>query len=125
MIRSETGRGGAVLYTSRRARSDLGEQSVPQSGWGRDLGDVIGQHGRRRGIRCHVVLPFRMLPAGGLERPAVIGRQGVQSVSGRQFGEFLLVHDVTPICTRRRDSPSRILVLIVPSGAPTSAAISL
>ena len=66
-----------------------------------------------------------MLSTRGLESSLVIGRQGVQRVTGRQFGELLLVHDVTPISARRRDRPSRILVLIVPSGAPTSAAISL
>ena len=71
------------------------------------------------------MLPLRMLATRGLECSRVVGRQGVECEAGRQFGELLLVHVVTPISTRRRDKPSRILVLIVPSGAPTSAAISL
>ena len=58
-------------------------------------------------------------------RLLVGGRQRAQRVSGREFGELLFVHVVTPISVRKRDNPSRILVLIVPSGAPTRAAISL
>ena len=109
----------------RGVAGDLREQRVPQRRRRRDVGDVVGEQRGGRGIRCHVMLPLRMLSTRGLESSLVVGRQRVERVAGRQFGELLLVHDVTPISTRRRDKPSRILVLIVPSGAPTSAAISL
>ena len=69
--------------------------------------------------------PLRMLDQRDLESLGVLGRQRVERVAGGQLGELLHVHDVTPISVRRRDSPSRILVFTVPSGAPTSAAISL
>ena len=60
--------------------------------------------------------------------PALFGALSVESAEGgrrRQLGELLLVHEATPISALRRDKPSRIRVFTVPSGAPTSAAISL
>ena len=59
------------------------------------------------------------------ETALVVGAQRPEGVSGRKLCELLLIHVVTPISTLNRLSPSRILVLTVPSGAPISAAISL
>ena len=90
-----------------------------------DDGDGRAQQGRGIGVGGGDVLPFRVCGERGFVRALVVGRQGVQRVPRRQLRELVPIHAFTPISTRSRDRPSRILVLTVPSGDPVIAAISL
>ena len=71
-----------------------------------------------------LVAPARVGAEGGLDPVTFVGRGGVEGVDSFDAIELVAVHLVTPRRSRRRMRPSRIRVLIVPSGVSSSSEIS-
>ena len=90
-----------------------------------DLGCVVGERSRGFEVAFSDAAPFRMHRESEVEGLLLLSVESAEGGRRRQLGELLLVHEATPISALRRDKPSRIRVFTVPSGAPTSAAISL
>ena len=98
---------------------------MPKLGRRLDFRGVIGERGRGFEVALGDAAPLRMHRESEVEGLLLLSVEGAEGGRRRQLGELLLVHEATPISALRRDKPSRIRVFTVPSGAPTSAAISL
>ena len=104
-------------------RGDPVQQLLTELGWRFDLHSVAelgcgvpeGGHVRLAGVADDKV---------GLEGSQLLAVEGVESVDRREVveGEVVIAHEVTSSARRSRTIPSRIRVLIVPSGAPSATA---
>lgn len=79
----------------------------------------------RSELSVDVVLPLWVFREGTLNRSALRWIKGAERVGGGEISKLVLGHAVTPNSARSFASPSRMRVLMVPSGTPVSAAISL
>ena len=129
--REWTPRGGGAHRQARRLPPPDGRQLAHGGDAGHDLRLQLGRRGDRGGSGKPGTgrLEFSDLLRTGfaglqmlLERLPLGGWQGVQGVGTAQG--VVVGHACTPRQSRRRISPSRILVLTVPSGTARTSATS-